>query len=147
MILRRTREMSRRHFQEKSEMGQAFDMRRRQHYAAQMCNLYSLTKGQQAIREAARAMRDVSGNLPTFPGIFPDYAAPIVRNAPDGVRVLSLAGWDMPSPVFALSGRNSDPGVISVRNQFACYRRQASAGDRATPTSSSTALASTPQLH
>jgi putative SOS response-associated peptidase YedK len=81
-----------------------------------MCNLYSLTKGQQAIREAARAMRDVTGNLPTFPGIFPDYAAPIVRNAPDGVRELSTARWGMPSPVFALKGRNSDPGVTNVRN-------------------------------
>lgn len=27
-----------------------------------MCNLYSLTKGQAAIREAARAMRDLTGN-------------------------------------------------------------------------------------
>jgi hypothetical protein len=55
-----------------------------------MCNLYSLTKGQQAIREMARAMRDISGNLPLFPGIFPDYAAPIVRNAPDGARLALL---------------------------------------------------------
>jgi len=81
-----------------------------------MCNLYSLTKGQQAIRDLAGAMRDVSGNLPLFPGIFPDYAAPIVRNAPDGVRELSTARWGMPSPVFALKGRNSDPGVTNVRN-------------------------------
>jgi putative SOS response-associated peptidase YedK len=81
-----------------------------------MCNLYSLTKGQQAIREAAGAMRDATGNLPLFPGVFPDYAAPIVRNAPDGVRELSLARWGMPSPLFALKGRNSDPGVTNVRN-------------------------------
>jgi putative SOS response-associated peptidase YedK len=51
-----------------------------------------------------------------FPGIFPDYAAPIVRNAPDGVRELSTARWGMPSPIFALKGRNSDPGVTNVRN-------------------------------
>ena len=76
-----------------------------------MCNLYSLTKGQQAILELSRAMRDVTGNLPLFPGIFPDYAAPIVRNAPDGVRELSMARWGMPSPVFAVKGRKSDPGV------------------------------------
>jgi hypothetical protein len=38
-----------------------------------MCNLYSLTKGQQAIRDAARAMRDMTGNMPLLPGIFPDY--------------------------------------------------------------------------
>ncbi len=81
-----------------------------------MCNLYSLTKGQQAIRDASRAMRDTTGNLPLFPGIFPDYAAPIVRNAPDGVRELTTARWGMPSPVFALKGRNSDPGVTNVRN-------------------------------
>jgi putative SOS response-associated peptidase YedK len=81
-----------------------------------MCNLYSLTKGQQAIRELTRAMRDVTGNLPPFPGVFPDYAAPIVRNAPDGVRELTTARWGMPSPVFALKGRNSDPGVTNVRN-------------------------------
>src|ERR1700677_2592417 len=81
-----------------------------------MGNLYSLTKGQQAIRDLAGAMRDVTGNLPLFPGIFPDYAAPIVRNAPDGVRELSTARWGMPSPVFALKGRNSDPGVTNVRN-------------------------------
>jgi putative SOS response-associated peptidase YedK len=81
-----------------------------------MCNLYSLTKGQQAIRDLARAMRDTTGNLPLLPGIYPDYAAPIVRNAPDGVRELMTARWGMPSPPFALKGRNSDSGVTNVRN-------------------------------
>lgn len=81
-----------------------------------MCNLYSITKGPQAIREAARAMRDATGNLPPQPGVFPDYAAPIVRNAPDGIRELTMARWGMPSPAFALKGRNSDPGVTNVRN-------------------------------
>ena len=65
-----------------------------------MCNLYSLTKGQAAIIALARAMRDTTGNLPLLPGIFPDYRAPIVRNAPDGVRELSMARWGMPSPHF-----------------------------------------------
>ena len=80
-----------------------------------MCNLYSVTKGQQAIRELAGAMRDRTGNLPPLSGIFPDYPAPIVRNQPEG-RELMMARWGMPSPVFALSGRNSDPGVTNVRN-------------------------------
>ena len=80
-----------------------------------MCNLYSLTKGQQAIREFARAMFDRTGNLPTFPAIFPDYAAPIVRNQPGG-HELAMARWGMPSPVFALKGKNCDPGVTNVRN-------------------------------
>jgi len=81
-----------------------------------MCNLYSVTKGPQAIREAARAMRDTTGNLEPLPGVFPDYSAPIVRNAPDGVRELARARWGMPSPVFALKGKKTDPGVTNVRN-------------------------------
>jgi hypothetical protein len=42
-----------------------------------MCNLYSLTKGQAAIRDWFRARHDRTGNLPLFPGIFPDQMAPI----------------------------------------------------------------------
>ncbi len=80
-----------------------------------MCNLYSLTKGQQAILELAGAMVDSTGNLPPMPGIFPDYAAPIVRNG-NGGRELALARWGMPSPVFALEGKKTDPGVTNVRN-------------------------------
>ena len=80
-----------------------------------MCNLYSLTKGQQAIREITRAMMDNTGNMPPLPGIFPDYRAPIVRNQPEG-RELTMARWGMPSPAFALKGKNSDPGVTNVRN-------------------------------
>jgi putative SOS response-associated peptidase YedK len=80
-----------------------------------MCNLYSLTKGQQAIIAIAQAMNDRTGNLPLMPGIFPDYPAPIIRNAPDG-RELALARWGMPSPQFVLKGRTVDPGVTNVRN-------------------------------
>jgi putative SOS response-associated peptidase YedK len=63
-----------------------------------MCNLYSVTKGQAAIIELTRALRDSTGNLPPMPGVFPDYLAPIVRNAPDGVRELMVARWGMPGP-------------------------------------------------
>lgn len=67
-----------------------------------MCNLYSITKGQAAIIVLTRAIRDVTGNMPSIPGVFPDYSAPIVRNAPDGVRELALARWGMPSSQIAL---------------------------------------------
>jgi putative SOS response-associated peptidase YedK len=63
-----------------------------------MCNLYSHTRSQEAIRAITKAMRDATGNLPSMPGIFPDFKAPIVRNAPDGVRELCLARWGMPTP-------------------------------------------------
>jgi len=60
-------------------------------------------------------MCDTAGNLPPLSGIFPDYAAPIVRNHPDG-RELMMARWGMPSPAFAVKGKKSDPGVTNVRN-------------------------------
>jgi putative SOS response-associated peptidase YedK len=80
-----------------------------------MCNLYSMTSSQQAVRDLARTLRDLTGNMPPLPGIFPDYQAPIVRNNA-GTRELAMARWGMPSPAFALKGRNSDPGITNVRN-------------------------------
>jgi hypothetical protein len=44
-----------------------------------VCNLYSETKGQAAIRALFRTALDRTGNLPAFPGIFPDQMAPIVH--------------------------------------------------------------------
>jgi putative SOS response-associated peptidase YedK len=67
-----------------------------------MCNLYSMTRSQDAIRALAKAMRDRAGNQPPLPGIFPDYSAPIVRTGADGVRELVTARWGMPSSQFAL---------------------------------------------
>jgi hypothetical protein len=75
-----------------------------------MCNLYSMTKGPQAIRDFTRAMRSKVGNLPPLPGVFPDYSAPIVRNGTEG-RELVLARWGMPSRFEALKDKNRDPGV------------------------------------
>jgi putative SOS response-associated peptidase YedK len=89
-----------------------------------MCNLYSMSKGQQAIRELAGAMRDTTGNLPVLPGIFPDYAAPIVRTGADGVRELVMARWGMPSPAFALQGKKVDRGVTNVRNTASPHWRR-----------------------
>jgi putative SOS response-associated peptidase YedK len=66
-----------------------------------MCNLYSMTKNQDAIRRLFNFDIDSTGNLPAMPSIFPDYAAPIVRNARGG-RELTLARWGMPSSPKAL---------------------------------------------
>ncbi len=66
-----------------------------------MCNLYSMTKNQAAIRNLFRVDRDSTGNLPSMAGIYPDYPAPIVRNTAAG-RELALARWGMPSSQLAL---------------------------------------------
>lgn len=66
-----------------------------------MCNLYSIVSNQAAIRQIAMAFRDATGNLAQMPGVFPDYAAPIVRNTAEG-RELALVRWGMPSSKKAL---------------------------------------------
>jgi putative SOS response-associated peptidase YedK len=66
-----------------------------------MCNLYSMTKNVDAIRPLFGAMNSQVGNLPSLPGIFPDYPAPIVRNA-TGEREVVMARWGMPSSAYTL---------------------------------------------
>tara|TARA_R110002020_G_scaffold16871_55_gene59747 strand:- start:931 stop:1185 length:255 start_codon:yes stop_codon:yes gene_type:complete len=63
-----------------------------------MCNLYSLTEGQQAIRDFTRTTRDSAGNLSALPAIFPDYQAPVIRTAQSGERELLMMRWGMPGP-------------------------------------------------
>ena len=75
-----------------------------------MCNLYSVTSTQQAIRDLVKAIRDLTGNLPSLPAIFPNGRAPVVRVAPDGVRELTMMRWGFPPPVIPGSKpRNSCP--------------------------------------
>jgi putative SOS response-associated peptidase YedK len=66
-----------------------------------MCNLYSMTKNVDAVRRLFGAMNSRVGNLPSLPGIFPDYPAPIVRNAAEGHEVV-MARWGMPTSQFVL---------------------------------------------
>lgn len=81
-----------------------------------MCNLYSVTKGQAAIRDLFDAMDDRSGNVPSMPAVFPDYSAPIVRHGAEDRLELTRARWGMPSPAFALKGKKTDRGVTNIRN-------------------------------
>jgi putative SOS response-associated peptidase YedK len=80
-----------------------------------MCNLYSHVSNQASVRALTRTIRDITGNQPPLPGIFPNRMAPIVRNN-QGSRELAMARWGLPSPFYVLKGRNSDPGVTNIRN-------------------------------
>ena len=88
-----------------------------------MCNLYSQTKAQDAMRHVfddikddGEAFEDSVGNLPPMAGIFPDYAAPIIRHGPLGGWQLTKARWGMPTPKVFLAGKRTDPGVTNIRN-------------------------------
>jgi len=75
-----------------------------------MCNLYSITTNQAAIIAMFRVINRYVGNLPPLPGVFPDYPAPVVRNA-GGEREMVLMRWGMPPPP-----RTGGPPVTNIRN-------------------------------
>jgi putative SOS response-associated peptidase YedK len=98
-----------------------------------MCNLYALTKGQQALRDLARALelgpvRDDLGNLPALHGLYPDSEAPIIGiGKQDGEAsgpILKYARWGMPSPAFALEGKSVDRGITNIRNTASPHWRR-----------------------
>jgi hypothetical protein len=75
-----------------------------------MCNLYSITTNQEAIRALFRVINRYVGNLAPMPGVFPDYPAPVVRNT-DAEREMLLMRWGMPPPP-----RTGGPPVTNIRN-------------------------------
>jgi putative SOS response-associated peptidase YedK len=83
-----------------------------------MCNLYSITRSQEAIRRTFRVMRDLTGNLPSLPAVFPDTLAPVVRTAVDGERELTMMRWGFPPP----PNLGTAP-VTNVRNLKSPYWR------------------------
>ena len=91
--------------------------------AIRMCNLYSLSKGQAAIRELVSVWTDRTGNLAAQPAIFPDQSAPVIRAGDEG-RELVMMRWGMPSPSFALKTRKTDPGVTNIRNLGSSHWRR-----------------------
>ena len=90
-----------------------------------VCNLYTMTRAQDAMRQlfADQDVSDRLGNLAPMPGIYPDYAAPIVRNAGDGLEMV-MARWGLPTPPQFLMGKNADRGVTNVRNTASPHWRR-----------------------
>ncbi|WP_415182938.1 SOS response-associated peptidase [Phaeovulum sp.] len=96
-----------------------------------MCNLYSQTKSQDAMRHVFEGMveedegfEDLTGNLQTQTGIYPDYAAPIIRHGAAGGWQLAKARWGMPTPATFLKGKRTDPGVTNIRNTASAHWRR-----------------------
>jgi putative SOS response-associated peptidase YedK len=71
-----------------------------------MCNLYSITTNQAAIIALFRVENRYVGNLPPKPGVFPDYPAPVVRNASAG-RELTMMRWGDAAFLRSSAGRRS----------------------------------------
>jgi putative SOS response-associated peptidase YedK len=62
-----------------------------------MCNLYSITTNQDAIRALFRVTQDSAGNLPAMPAVFPDWEAPVIRNHESGRELIKMR-WGLPNP-------------------------------------------------
>ena len=78
-----------------------------------MCNLYSNTTTQEAMRRLFPRLNDRAGNL--TPGeVYPDQLAAIIRQDEAGLELVK-ARWGMPSPPVVLKTAR-DPGVTNVRN-------------------------------
>jgi putative SOS response-associated peptidase YedK len=88
-----------------------------------MCNLYSMTRAQDAMRKLFGVKNDRLGNLPPLPGIFPDQSTPIVRVGSDGERELVMARWGMPTPPQFRKGP-VDRGVTNIRNTASAHWRR-----------------------
>ena len=105
-----------------------------------MCNLYSMTSSIEAFRAFVKVFEIAErlGNFAPYPGIFPDYEAPILRRTSEGYLVTS-ARWGMPTPrsvldksaaaraeklkakakpfdLAELKRLEPDPGVTNIRN-------------------------------
>src|ERR1700677_5144949 len=76
-----------------------------------VCNLYSITTNQAAIIALFRVLNRYVGNLPPMPGVFPDYPAPVERNA-GAERELTMMRWGMPPPP-----KFGGAPVTSIRNR------------------------------
>jgi hypothetical protein len=75
-----------------------------------MYNLYSITTNQEAISRLFRKVNRYVGNVAPMPGVFPDYPAPVIRNAGDE-REMVLMRWGMPPPP-----KFGGPPVTNIRN-------------------------------
>jgi putative SOS response-associated peptidase YedK len=83
-----------------------------------VCNLYSMTKSRQAVREFVRATRDNTENHPPLPAIFPDQMAPVAFTDKTGERVIENMRWGFPPPP------NAGPRpVTNIRNTASPYWR------------------------
>jgi putative SOS response-associated peptidase YedK len=59
-----------------------------------LLNLYSIATTK---LPSSNLVNGYAGNLPPMPGVFPDYPAPVVRNA-GAERELAMMRWGMPPP-------------------------------------------------
>jgi putative SOS response-associated peptidase YedK len=83
-----------------------------------MCNLYSITTNQEAIRALFRVMNRYVGNQPPMPGGFPHYLRPsFATAAPSASSSCALRR-------AALAARTGGPTVTNIRDTSSLHCRE-----------------------
>jgi putative SOS response-associated peptidase YedK len=80
-----------------------------------VCNLYSLNKSKESVAKMFGVGHNRTLDIPLFPGIFPNYVAPVVRQAADGDRELVNMNWGFVLPQSGKAPRR----VTNVRDDKA----------------------------
>ncbi|WP_420961657.1 SOS response-associated peptidase [Brucella sp. IR073] len=94
-----------------------------------MCNLYNVTTTHEAMRRLFKFGADLTNRLDPTLDIYPDYAAPVVRNN-GAERELAMVRWGMPTPPQFLKS-DVDSGVTNIRNVASPHwRRWLGVGNR-----------------
>jgi len=88
-----------------------------------MCNLYRMKRTQDEVQGLFPGIHDRTGNLPELSSIYPDQAAPIVRNCADGQELVQVR-WGMPTPAYFLRDRAYDKGITSIRKTSSQHWQQ-----------------------
>jgi putative SOS response-associated peptidase YedK len=89
-----------------------------------MCNLYSMTKPQQAISDLVRVTKDMAGNLRPLPGIRPDMLAPVViQGPPDRTRQMVWMRWGFPHAPPQPGEKHRRGYVTNVRHTDSVFWR------------------------
>ena len=77
-----------------------------------MCNLYSVTRNVEAVRNLFRVSHNRATPFEPMPSVFPGWSAPVVRRADDGERELVPMSWGF---VLLMDGK-APRRVTNTRN-------------------------------
>ena len=80
-----------------------------------MCNLYSLTRNVDAIRDLFRVPHNRAASFEPLPAIFPGHNAPVIRPSADGEREMVMMSWGFVLPMSGKAPRR----VTNVRDDKA----------------------------
>lgn len=88
-----------------------------------MCNEYKANVSNFSIKERLQIDFDFAANLKDSYHVFPDRAAPVVRNNDGKIELVEMR-WGLPKPAKYLGPNGANPGVTNIRHPNYPHWRQ-----------------------